>query len=212
VRLDPATGKALAKIHVGLQPSGVALSSGAVWVADAGGPSVSRIDPATNRVTATIRVGPKSACCAEHMSLTAVPGAIWVAVPNANQLVRVDPGTLKVVARIAVPFGPCGFLTVAATRVWSAGGGCADVVGGIDPSTGRLTSSVYEPHAVGLAFAGGFLWAAVIDSRDLDRIDPHTGRVSGRLHIAGTPVRLAVGFGSIWVNDDTGRVLRVKPG
>jgi len=212
VRLDPATGKATATINVGPQPSGIALSPGALWVADAGGPSISRIDPATNRVTATIRVGPKSACCAEHMSLTAVPGAIWAAVPNANQLVRVDPKTLKVVRRITLPFGPCAFLIVAATRIWSAGGSCADIVGGINPTTGRVTTLVYEPHAVGLAFAGGSLWAAVIDSGNLDRIDPRTGHVSGRLHIAGTPVRLAVGFGSVWVNDDTGRVLRVDPG
>ena len=61
-----------------------------------------------------------------------------------------------------------------------------------------------------LAF--GSVWAAVIDSADLDRINPHTGRLVARLHLDGTPVRLAVGFGSIWVNDDAnGRVLRVRP-
>src|SRR5205823_1435675 len=122
------------------------------------------------------------------------------------------PTSLKVVARITVPFGPCGFLVVGAGRLWSAGGGCADVVGGVDPRTGGLTSRVYEPHPVGLAFADGSLFVAVIDSGNLGRIDAHTGRLAATLHVGGTPVRLAVGFGSIWVNDDQGRVLRVRAG
>ena len=36
-RIDPATNKVTATIHVGPQPAGIALSPGAVWVADAGG-------------------------------------------------------------------------------------------------------------------------------------------------------------------------------
>jgi len=212
VRLDPATGKVTAKIHVGPQPSGIALTPGAIWVADAGGPSISRIDPATNRVTATIRVGPRSACCAEHMSLAAMPGAVWVAVPNANQLVRLDPASLKILGRLTIPFGPCGYLVVGAARLWSAGGGCADIVGGVDPHTGRLASRVYEPHPVGLALADGSLWVAVIDSGNLERIDPRTGRLVASLQTGGIPVRLAVGFGSIWVNDDRGSLLRVRAG
>jgi hypothetical protein len=31
------------------------------------------------------------------------------------------------------------------------------------------------------------------------------------LQLRGLPVRLAVGFGSLWVRDDTGQVLRIKP-
>jgi virginiamycin B lyase len=210
-RIDPATNKVTASIRVGPQPSGIAISPEAVWVANSGGPSVSRIDPAADRVVATIRVGPKLACCAEHMSLTAVPGALWVAVPNANTIVRVDPRTNRVVATIKVPFSPCGFLVADEEGVWSAGGGCADVVGRVDPSTKRLTAKLAEPHAVGLVLASGSVWIAVIDSANVDQIDPHTGRLIARLHVDGTPVRLAAGFGSVWVNDDTGRVLRIQP-
>ncbi len=210
-RIDPATNKVTASIHVGPQPSGIAISPGAVWVADAGGPSVSRIDPATNRVVATIRVGPKLDCCAEHMSLTATPGTLWVAVPNANEIVRVDPTTNHLVAKLDLSYSPCAYLVADHGGVWSAGGGCADAVARIDARTKALTALVIEPHAVGLALAFGSVWAAVIDSADVDRIDPRTGRVTARLHVGGAPVRLGVGFGSIWVNDDNGRVLRVRP-
>jgi YVTN family beta-propeller protein len=210
-RIDPATNKVTASIHVGPRPAGVAVSPGAVWIADAYGPSVSRIDPATNRVVATISVGPKRVCCAEHMSLTATNGALWVAVPNANEIVRIDPETNQVVARLELPYAPCAFLDADQGGVWSAGGVCADTVGRIDPRTKRLTATIPEPHAVGLVLAFGSVWTAVIDTGNLDRIDAHTGRLIARLHVGGTPVRLGVGFDSIWVNDDNGRVLRIRP-
>jgi YVTN family beta-propeller protein len=210
-RIDPATNKVTATIHVGPQPAGLALAPGAVWVANSGGPSVSRIDPATDRVVATIRVGPKLTCCFEHMSLATVPGALWVAVPNGNEIVRIDPATNRIVESIKLPYSPCASLVADERGVWSAGGGCADVVGRIDPGSRRLAARVSEPHAVGLALASGSVWAAVIDSANVDQIDPHTGRLIARLHVGGTPVRLAVGFGSVWVNDDNGRVLRIQP-
>ncbi|HET7129925.1 MAG TPA: hypothetical protein VFJ93_12705 [Gaiellaceae bacterium] len=211
-RIDPVTNKVTARIQVGSQPDGIAVSPGAVWVANAGGPSVSRIDPATNRVVATVRVGPKLDCCSEHMNLTAAGGALWVAVPNANEIVRVDPKTNRVVGTpLKLSYSPCAYLAADRGGVWSAGGGCADTIGRIDTRTHALTASVVEPHAVGLALAFGSVWAAVIDSADVDRIDPRTGRVVARLHVGGNPVRLGVGFGSIWVDDDGGHVLRIRP-
>jgi YVTN family beta-propeller protein len=210
-RIDAATNK-VTNIPVGPQPAGIAVSPGAVWVADAGGPSVSRIDPATDKVVKTIRVGPKLTCCFEHMSLALTPGALWAAVPNGNKIVRIDPATNRIVESIKLPYSPCGFLGADESGVWAAGGGCADVVGGVDPGSRKLTARVSEPHAVGLALAAGSVWVAVIDSANVDQIDPHTGQLSGRLPVGGTPVRLAVGFGSVWVNDDdNGRVLRIQP-
>jgi virginiamycin B lyase len=210
-RIDPATNKLTANIHVGPQPSGIAVSPGAVWVADAGGPSVSRIDPATNRVVATVRVGPRLACCSEHMSLTATANAVWVAVPNANTIVRIDPADDRVVWTLKLPYSPCAFLAADEVGIWSAGGSCADEVGHIDIRTKKLTGTAPEPHPVGVVLGLGSVWVAAIDSADVDQIDPRTGRLVARLHVGGTPVRLGVGFGSVWVNDDNGRVLRIQP-
>jgi YVTN family beta-propeller protein len=210
-RVDPATDRVTASIHVGPRPAGIAVSPGAVWVADADGPSVSRIDPATNRVVATIRVGPTRACCAEHMSVIATGDTVWVAVPNANVIVGIDTTTNDRVATLKLPYSPCAYLAADQSSVWSAGGVCADSVGRIDVRTKTVTATIGEPHAVGLVLAFGSVWAAVIDSSNLDRIDPRTGRLIARLHVGGTPVRLGVGFGSVWLNDDNGRVLRIQP-
>jgi hypothetical protein len=63
---------------------------------------------------------------------------------------------------------------------------------------------------VGLEVAFGSVWVAS-GGGNVDQIDPQSGRLVARLHVGGMPVRLGVGFRSIWVNDDFGRVLRIKP-
>src|SRR5690242_12118480 len=213
-RVDPATNTVTATIAVGPQPEGIAVSPGAVWVAnagslaDAGGPSVSRIDPATNRVVATIRVGLKGDCCAQHTDLIASPRAVWVALANGNSIVHVDPATNRVVATARVGYPPCGMLAADKTGVWSAG--CSDQVGRIDSRTNKLTVKLTELDPEGIELAFGSVWVA-LGSGNVDQLHPHSGRLVARLHIVGLPVRLGVGFGSVWVNDDFGRVLRIKP-
>jgi YVTN family beta-propeller protein len=210
-RIDPNTNSVSATIHVRGQPSGVAVSPGAVWVADTRGPGVTRIDPATNRVVATIRVGPTRVCCSPHMSLIASDDAVWIALPSAKRIVRIDPRTNTVVGTVKLDFFPCGFVAVADGALWSAGADCNYVVGRIDPQGKRPSVELTEPHPVGVVNAFGAVWVAPLESGNIERIDPQRARVVARLHVGGWPVRLAVGFGSLWVNDDKGRVLRIQP-
>ena len=210
-RVDPRTNKAIATIDVGPSPEGIAISPGAVWVANAGGPSVSRIDPATNRVVSTIRVGQKRECCAEHMRLIASPRAVWAAVPYGHRLVRIDPATNRVVGTAALDYEPCGYLAADGTGgVWSAACG-TDVVARFDARKNDVTARVAEVDPVGLDVAFGSVWVADSGSGNVDQIDPRTGRRVARLHVSGLIMRLSADFGSIWVNDDFGRVLRIQP-
>ncbi len=71
--------------------------------------------------------------------------------------------------------------------------------------------AVAEVAPVGLDVAFGSVWVADSGSGNVDRIDPRTRRLVARLHVSGLIMRLGAGFGSIWVNDDFGRVLRIKP-
>jgi|1186.fasta_scaffold06740_1 YVTN family beta-propeller protein len=210
-RLDPATNTVTATIRVGPRPEGIAVSPGAVWVVNADGPTLARIDPATNRVVATIRLGRKRTCCAEHTSVIASPRAVWVALTNGNRIVHVDPATNRVVASAHTGYQPCGSLAADETAVWSAGACGGDVVARIDSDTHEVTATLAELHPVGLAVAFGSVWVAVAGSGNIDQVDPHTARVVARLHIVGLPIRLGADFGSVWVNDDLGRVLRIDP-
>jgi virginiamycin B lyase len=219
-RIDPETSKVTAMIAVGNEPDGIATSPGAVWVANHGdgtnGPSVSRIDPATNQVVATISVGPTTACCSDHMAVTARAGSVWVTVPNGNALVRIDAATNAVAATITSTKQddrPCGNVAVSEAAVWVAGAGCGSVIRQIDPrtnrATGRRVNGSLSPINVGLAF--GSLWVSDLDGRSVLRINPHTRQIIGSLPVSGIPVLLTVGLGAVWVRDDTGHVLRIAP-
>jgi YVTN family beta-propeller protein len=210
-RIDPKTNTVSATIDVPGRPSGVAVSPGAVWIANTVGPRVTRIDPVSNRIVATIPLGGTGICCADHMSLAADGGAVWAADAIGKRLVRIDQHTNKVTAVLKVDFVPCGQVEVADQTVWSAGADCTDVVERIDARTKQRTANLTEPHAVGVIRAFGSVWVAALGTGNMERIDPRTARVIARLHVGGFPVRLASGFGSIWLNDDKGRLLRIDP-
>jgi DNA-binding beta-propeller fold protein YncE len=141
--------------------------------------------------------------------VTASPNAVWVAVTNGNRIVRVDPSTNRVVATVKLGYQPCGLLAADETGVWSAGGCGGDVVTRVDARTNTSTATVAEPSPIGVAIAFGSVW--VVSNGNIDQIDPHNGRIVARLHIVGLPERLGIGFGSVWVDDFYGRVLRIKP-
>jgi YVTN family beta-propeller protein len=221
-RIDPATNTRTT-IRVGPSPEGIAVSPGAVWVANAGranagGPSVSRIDPATNRVVATIPVGPKSDSGAEYTNLVASPRAVWVALPNGDSIVRIDPATNRVVKTVQVGFQPCGFLAADATDVWVTPAGCGggnapstvtNLVARVDSRTNKVTR-LADAAPAGIVAAFGTVWVAT-GAGNVDQIGPHSGRLVARLHIGGGPGQLGVGFGSIWLDHASGGVVRIKP-
>ena len=114
LRIDPASGKVLAKIPVGLQPLGVVVTAGSVWVANEHSGSVTRIDPATNKVVATIPIN--SPDSAGPQIMTAGPGGVWVDVDNMGSVVRIDAATNKV--GLVVPLN--GWVASDGEQVWIA--------------------------------------------------------------------------------------------
>jgi DNA-binding beta-propeller fold protein YncE/outer membrane lipoprotein-sorting protein len=85
IRIDPRSNRIIAKIRVGKSPDGIAVSPGAIWVANSEDGTLSKIDPATNRVVGTpLPVGdyPGGALYAY--------GALWVADNQDNTLVRIN--------------------------------------------------------------------------------------------------------------------------
>ena len=72
----------------------------AAWVVNGGGGTVSRIDPATNRVVATIRVH------AMPTGITFGRGRIWVASIAGAGVQAIDPATNRVVGAVSGIAGP----------------------------------------------------------------------------------------------------------
>jgi len=119
-RIDPASGKVLADIPVPSEPHRVAYGAGAVWVSNWHDNSVSRIDPATNRVAGSpIPIGSHHAG-----NLVVGAGDLWVtsdyrpeAAPDDVVVVRIDPQTNRAIETVAVGGHPID-VAITAGAVW----------------------------------------------------------------------------------------------
>jgi YVTN family beta-propeller protein len=100
-------------VSVGNGPTGIAFGSGSVWVANSLGGTVSRLNPATDEVTATIEVGEGPT------DVDADSDAVWVAAERARSIVQIDASTNRVVRTIELVNRP-KTLAAAGDKVWLA--------------------------------------------------------------------------------------------
>ena len=214
-RVDLASGRTVATITVGRAPLDLVATPGAVWVTNsgAGGDSVARINPKTNRVAGRpVRTG------ASPQSLAVGGGSLWVANHDAGTVTRIDQASGRVVADIPVPSEP--------HRV--AYGACAAWVGlwhdnsvsRIDPATNRVVGSpipIGAHHAGNLVVGAGSVWVTSdyrVDAAPEDvvvvRIDPQANRAVETIAVGGHPIDVAAAEGAVWVSvADPGTVLRI---
>jgi YVTN family beta-propeller protein len=89
----------VASIEVGSGPRFLTVGEGGVWVMNQSAGSVSRIDPASNSVVATIEVDGEAIFGGD---VTVGEGFVWLR--GSHELVApIDPATNRVIARIGSP-------------------------------------------------------------------------------------------------------------
>jgi streptogramin lyase len=169
---------------------------------------VSRIDPTTGDVLATIRVG------ATPFEVAVGEGSVWVSNDD-DTVPRIHPDAEVVVEEITTEQGPQiivevdGFLWVSTTDI--------DAVQAIDPATDEIVATVETPVAPdGLAFDGRILWVATEIGPRVVGIDVAIQEVVAGSTVADNGLNanqvMAFEDGSPWLpilND--GVVLRVAP-
>jgi len=213
-RIDPTANRVTASIPLNLEPSDLAITQNAIWVAgrqfaDRHPARVARLDPTTNRVTEVIPVGVGSPDEFEDATaITSGFGSVWVSVSDRG-LVRIDPQTNHVTATIPDETGD--ELLAAAGSLWSAGGGD---IARIDPTTNVVTArESIEGTISDLVTDGTWLWAALTYGA-VARVALHTGRVL-RLYATPDPStsrRMIAQPDGLWVtDDDTLRLLQPGP-
>jgi YVTN family beta-propeller protein len=214
-RIDPATGRTVATITVARAPLDVAATPGAVWVtnAGAGGDSVARIDPHTNRLSVRpVTTG------ASPQSLATGGGSLWVANHDARTVTRIDQASGKVVADIPVPSEPHR-VAYGAGAAW-VGNWHDNSISRIDPATNRVVGSpipIGSHHAGNLAVGAGGVWVTSDyrpEAADEDvvvvRIDPRTNRAVETVAVGGHPIDIAATEGAVWVSvANPGTLLRI---
>jgi YVTN family beta-propeller protein len=150
-RVDPNTGRVLARTVVGAGAVHVAVGSDAVWVANYRDDTISRIDPSTNRLEATIPVG------SGPSAISTAPDGVWVANSLDGTVSRIDPKTDRVVARIPVGENPMG-LTASVDRV-RVTSYMSDTVSTIDPDSDRVIDTHRTGRGpIGVAEYAGRVW------------------------------------------------------
>ena len=222
-----------ATISVGDTPSGVAVAPSGVWVTNFWDLTVSRINPATNTVLQTIKVGTSTLAGPVlegmfPMGVASGEGSVWVTLvgfrfdasvdppfqPTAGSVVRLDPVTGNVQATIPVGRGPLDIeVTTGAVWVPLAAEG---MIVRIDPATNAVVTSVPVPDPTGVAIGLGGVWVACWCGT-VSRIDPATNAVATSINTQTTGAGIAIGAGSVWTTHPgqegqaNGSVSRINP-
>jgi YVTN family beta-propeller protein len=224
-----ASGAVQAVISTGQRPGVPAAGAGSIWVPNTGDGTVSRVDPASNRVVATIRIGDQPAFyhrdCEEKWNVHAFmgpsfhvrdcdlpsalafgAGVLWVLKNDDHTVLRIDPATTRIVARVALGFVP---FDIAATdrAVWITGY-YVDQVVRVDPSSNQVVARLtVADGAAGVAATDQAVWVASSIAGQLTRIDPVTNTVAARIALpcpsrcsqGSVPLAVVASPDAIWV-------------
>jgi YVTN family beta-propeller protein len=203
-----------ASVPVQSNPAPVLYSNGSIWVGNGGSASISRIDPATNTVTATITA------VGIFVGLSALAeddlGNVWVASGDFRDgsVSRIDPATNTVTASLYTTNG---------LQPFGIGMGDGEMWVSFNQSTGRYrrfnTTTLAETYSSGTGLSYGYnfvddgtnVWLYGAALTAIHKIDPATNTVttlttgitngSGFLHYA---------FGYVWSVTSSG-LQRIDP-
>ncbi len=192
-------------------PTFLRQADGQLWVDSLGG-VLSRVDPKTQRITATVRTPCRDEC--PYLSVGA--GRIWVADFDANVVYLVDPRTAKLARTVRIPNGSPEGVAFTPGSAWVANHH-AGTVERIDTRTDRVLATIrVGPVGTGgpqtMAASADAVWAVVPNRGVVARIDPATDKVVARVPVDGT-----AGGGvtatpdAVWVAGGAGDVTRVDP-
>ncbi len=216
VRIDPSTNKVSARLALS---GSAAVGEGFAWIATRR--EIRKIDPRSNRIVFTIPLQVDDIAVGE--------GYVWATVTESrglgvvtDSLYRIDPATnhpqklRSLPPRIATPFGLYpGQIAVGGGSVWitDAGPNSAAFVLEFDAKSGALVDRIGLPEPpAGIAFGEGAVWVRSNGLTPfLTKLDPGSGKVTGRLPLGGIDA-VAAGNGNVWVADLTdNEVVKVDP-
>lgn len=154
-------------------------------------PSVEDIDLAGSLRQTRVTVGRKP------FSVTSISSDFWVVDRVADTLSRIDSRVGKVVRTVTVPERPVAV---------AAGMGSVFVAsnaGSVTRINGRTNEIMWTRQSgtspAGVTVYRGSAWVTDVTTDMLLRLNPKTGRITGRVPIPGDPISVASGEGYLWV-------------
>jgi virginiamycin B lyase len=207
VQVPFASIKPTATIKVGGTADWVLVTDNAVWVASTKPYALFRIDPATNKIVATVKVSGE-ACSGLAFGF----GSIWVPICGEKpDLLRIDGAKNTVGAMLPVaPAAPEGGIATSGDSVWMV----TDKNGTlnrIDPVTNSVRQKIsIPPGSYNPIFSNGIVWITGVEGGVLTAVDAVSGKVLESVPVGPRPRFLAAGGGSVWtLNQGDGTLSRV---
>jgi YVTN family beta-propeller protein len=201
----PTAGSVAATILVGQSPWKMAAGAGSLWVANSNDGTVSRIDPATNTVIATIEVASPGNATADAIAVDDT--AVWVTtVRSAFELVRIDPATNQIVA--SIPTGArVVWLAIGHGAVW--GPSLDGNLLRIDPATNAVVASIPVQTPRHMLVTGDAVWVlrdiGNSGASEVLKVDPATNAVVATVSLEDQFGELLYAEGgSVWVSTADG--------
>ena len=135
LRFDASTGAARGEIPLGAFPLESAVGFGAVWSPSYDDGTVTRIDPATGEVVATIDIAPFQGEGVRDLAVGAE--LLWAITPGQDVLVGIDPATNTIAREVPLATGLHCEVRALAGRIWIEDCESTDGFHVIDEAAGR---------------------------------------------------------------------------
>lgn len=207
IQLPFSTLKPSATFQIGATADWVLVTRDSIWAAGSKPFSLQRIDPATNKVVATINL-PGEACS----GLVSAFGSIWVPLCGKQpSMARVDIDKNQIVKILPIgPAGPEGGVAASADSIWIVTD-AKGILSRIDPRTNSERQKVsIPPGSYNPICSDGMIWITGFDSNLLIAVDASTGKRVASIPVGPKPRFLTSGGGSVWtLNQGDGTVTRV---
>ncbi|HET9522127.1 MAG TPA: hypothetical protein VFO73_13850 [Candidatus Limnocylindrales bacterium] len=159
LRFDASTGASLGEIPLDAFPLESAVGFGAVWSPSYDDGTVTRIDPATGEVVATIEIAPFKGDGVRDLAVGTE--LLWAITPRQDVLVGIDPATNTIAREVPLATGLHCEVRALAGRVWIEDCESADGFHVIDEAAGREIGR-YGAGVTGLGMPfhenGGVAW------------------------------------------------------
>ena len=190
--VDLGNGRLVDQVALRAPPSSVALGAGSLWTTNPGDGTVTRLDPDSRRVLATIPVG------GEPGGVVVADGFVWVTNQSGRSVAQINPDVERVVAHVTVGNRPSG-IAAGPGGVWVAN--TADgTVSRIDTRTGVASNPVdVGGGPTGIAATHDAVWVTNGNDGTVSLVDPRTRSERSRFPVGNGPAGITVSGGSVWV-------------
>jgi streptogramin lyase len=175
----PSIGTLAATIHLGTAAPQAAASAQGIWFLDASDGIADEVDPASNKIVASIRVG----LGITNVLATPEINALWV-TEISGAVSRIDLSTGQIVATIPVSAQAVSSLTATTNppALWVAGY-TDHTITRIDMQTNRVVATIDVGNAPDdIESADGSVWVCNLkDDRAVQQLDPQTNQIVTRV-------------------------------